>query len=371
MAHLGASLLAGLLLVFAAACGSSERIVYVDNLAEAEALAAAAQPIGRSASPRVHADGVHEMATEITIGGAADTHTDAPYTPIASSHGPLVHGGAAPHPTATVTLAHERPGAAPAGQAAGSATLARPAPAAVPPTPATRAAAAATPAAAAWAIAPPRSVDTRARAEPAPAASPTAPTHLSLGASLEGPVPTPGPRVLLAADADDELAVVAGPVASVAGQMLTVQTRGGPKQVRLSTQTRVEGEERGSLADLRPGQFVGAVQAPGGPARLVRLYNPGPSTPRAGVVPMLGAEQGQVTAFGSIVSLQPGGMVVHTGGQTTAVRLPADVEVLRPAPATTASIGVNAQVIASGVPSSDGALLATGLRVTGEGPLAR
>ena len=162
-----------------------------------------------------------------------------------------------------------------------------------------------------------------------------------------------------------------GRIESILGRVVTVQTPGGPARVLLAENTRMERDALGSAADLKPGQFVGALQTPGGPASSIRLYATGPSMPRAGIVPVVGSRLGQVTAFGSVVTLQFGGLLLNTGGETRTVTLPAGVEILKPAPADATALGVGTSIIANGTLGSDGVLSAAAVRITGAAPPAR
>jgi hypothetical protein len=173
-------------------------------------------------------------------------------------------------------------------------------------------------------------------------------------------------RAAEAVDHDDEQATVTGRIESIAGPVLKVKTTTGVEQVRLAGGARVERDAIGSPNDLKPGQFVGVIHAPSGPASSIRLYTTGPSMPRPGIVPMVGSRVGQVTTFGSIVKLQFGGLLLNTGGETTSVTLPSNVEILKPAPSGSSELAVGAQVMATGPVASDSTLVATAVRVTGE-----
>lgn len=330
-------LLAALLIV--GAC--SEKIVYVDGDEQGSGY----QMVAEAGSPRVHADGQHTPADAVAISGADDRADDL-YLPFAIGGDPRVHDGSRPRVVPSVTLAHERE----AGESGHDSAVI-----AVPTAPVVATISARGPG---------------APGHPQATASPTPHAQLSLGAGLGTPVPSPGPRVGLS-PGDDELATVAGPVESVADRTIVVRTPAGSKRVQVREQARIEGEGRGVAADLKPGLFVGAILTPGGPTSTVRVYTPGPSMPQAGVVPMVGAQLGKLTAFGSIVTLRSGAMVLNTGGETTSVPLPGTVEVLLPVPASASNLAVGTHVLASGVMMADGTLAASALRVTSEGPLAR
>ena len=115
----------------------------------------------------------------------------------------------------------------------------------------------------------------------------------------------------------------------------------------------------------RPGQFVGIVHLPSGPADAIRLYATSPSMPRPGIAPVVGSRTGQVTTFGTIVTLEFGGLLLNTGSQTTTVTLPAGVPILRPTSQGSSDLAVGTQVVATGPIDDDGSLVATAVRVTG------
>jgi hypothetical protein len=171
-------------------------------------------------------------------------------------------------------------------------------------------------------------------------------------------------------DIDDDKntaqATIAGRIESIAGPMLKVQTQAGAQDVRLADRARVERDALGSVADLKPGQFVGVVHAPGGPADTVRLYVTSPSMPRPGVAPIVGSRSGQVATFGSVVKLELGGVVLNTGSQTTTLTLPSGVPILRPTSQGSPDLAVGTQVIATGPVEADGSVVATAVRITGE-----
>jgi hypothetical protein len=318
------------------ACGSKEEILYSDQDEHEEAGHGAYTPIGRSTSPRVHKDGAHHPADDVAVGSG---HTAA-YTPIAGSDSLLVHTDGKPRSVPNALLAHEKAGM---GSSA-------PYPVSTPRV--TTSGAAARPGG-------------LAQAAPSPTAAPRLNLGTGLGASASAPKPGSIP-VLMQDDGSDELATVAGRVESIIGTDITVKSPAGLARVRLAERARVDRDALGTATDLKPGQFVGAVQQLGGPATSVRLYATGPSTPRAGIVPMIGSRNGQVTTFGSVVTLQFGGLLLNTGGATTTVTLPAGVEILKPAPADASALAVGAQVIATGTMSTENILMATAVRITGE-----
>jgi hypothetical protein len=174
-------------------------------------------------------------------------------------------------------------------------------------------------------------------------------------------------------DVDDHRsqATIAGKVESIDGSMLKVQTPAGPQTVTLAPNVRVERDAVGNPADLKPGQFVGVVHLPMGPADSVRLYSTGPSMPAPGIAPVVGSRSGQVTTFGSVVGLQFGGLLLNTGSQTTSVTLPNNVPILRSAPQDGSALAAGAQVLATGPVGEDGTVMATAVRVTSSTSAAR
>jgi hypothetical protein len=196
------------------------------------------------------------------------------------------------------------------------------------------------------------------------------PARYSLGTNLGTPMPVAGPSLSLRVSGD-ESEVVSGPIERVNGSIFMVKTATGSRRVQLPEQARLEREGRGRVEDLRPGEVVGAVQAPGGPATTIRLYSKGPGMPRPGIVPMLGAQLGQVTTFGTVIALQSGGLLVNTGGASMPILLSGGVEVLKPVQAAARDLTVGATVTATGLPGPDGVLVASSVRLTSEGALAR
>jgi hypothetical protein len=172
-------------------------------------------------------------------------------------------------------------------------------------------------------------------------------------------------------DEDASQATITGKVESIVGSTMKIQTQTGSEKVRLADRMRVERDALGTAADLKPGQFVGVVHLPNGPADSVRLYATGPTMPRPGIAPLLGSRSGQVTTFGSIVRLEFGGLLLNTGSQTTTVTLPNGVLILRAAPQSSSDLSAGTQVIATGPIGKDGSVLATAVRVTGEARAAR
>ena len=314
------------------ACGSKEEIVYIDH---DESGHGAYTHIGRSASPRVHPDASHHPADDVEVGSGHP----AAYVPVARAGSGLVHTDGAHAVSPPVYLAHE--------VKAGLGTN-TPYPVSTPSVAASKPAA-------------------RPGNAPQAAPSPTAAARLNLGTGLcaSAAARKPEGALTLTQDGDeDDVATVGGRVESIIGQEVTVKTASGNARVRLAPRARFDRDALGTATDLKPGQFVGAVQTLGGPASSVRLYVTGPSTPRPGVVPLIGSRTGQVTTFGSVVTLQFGGLLLNTGGATTTVTLPAGVEILKPAPADASALAVGAQIIATGTMSSDNVLTATAVRIT-------
>lgn len=296
--------LAGLLLL--SACGTSDGIVTViDDDEQTEERAGAYTPGNSSALALDHADGQHDALGAVEIG--------------------------------------------PGGAAAGSTAVTSPSPATSTPS-----------------VKPGTGAGTAPRA----AASPTTPPRLNLGAALGASASgaAPASDMLMMDGQDEELGTVNGKIEGAVGSTLTVRTETGQARVHLENGARIERDTSGSAADLKPGQFIGVLQLPGGPAMSIRLYNTGASMPPAGIIPMIGSRVGQVTTFGTIVGLQFGGLQLNAGSQTISVTLPNTVEIMKPAPATAADLGAGAQIIASGPLAADGTVNATAVRVTAAPP---
>jgi len=91
---------------------------------------------------------------------------------------------------------------------------------------------------------------------------------------------------------------VVGTIAAVDGPTLVIKTRQGEVKVNITSDVTVFGVERRTLADIKPGQFlgVGAVPQPDGSQKAVRvqIFPPGES-PNPGFRPWEGAPQGTMT----------------------------------------------------------------------------
>jgi hypothetical protein len=361
--------LLGVVALVSAGCTSREEVVYVDDASEhAENGAAAYTPFARSTDSLVHRDGAHEAAPSVQIGPAHSDGDAPPYTPFAGSHEPLVHAGDDPHVVATVALAYERGASAEHGESAsassesshGSTEASKPAAASA-------AAALSNQGAPAVAGAPAGPSSGNPANGARPAASPTPPARLALGPGLGATPGTPTPKMTMDVGDDDDhrnQATIAGKIESISGSTLKVQTQAGPQTLKLAPNVRVDRDAVGGPADLKPGQFVGVVHLPMGPADSIRLYATGPTMPAPGIGPLVGSRSGQVTTFGSVVGLQFGGLLLNTGSQTTTVALPNNVPILRSAPQDASALAAGAQVLATGPVGEDGMLTATAVRVT-------
>ena len=346
------SLLAAVLLV--TACGSKTEIVYVDTRDHDEPGHGAYTPFSRSTSQRVHVDGHHEPPEELAIGPAAHGGSEEPYAPLARAHHPQVHPDGKHRVAPSIAIGDEPKPATADSFAAPASPNYHPALA----TPTVRASAGSAPANKAAAGKPQVAAQV--------AASPTPSERVTRGSAAgEMAGPPIAPTAVALTDDDDELTTISGRVAGTSGRTLAVETADGKIRVELSDRVRIDFDALGSAADLRPGQFVGIQHLPSGPATSVRLYPIGPSMPRPGVVPLVDSRAGHVTTFGSIVTLQFGGLLLNTGGETTTVTLPGTVEILKPASASSADLVVGHQIIATGPAKSDGTIVATGVRVTG------
>lgn len=91
---------------------------------------------------------------------------------------------------------------------------------------------------------------------------------------------------------------VVGTIEAVDGPALTVKTRQGEVKVNVTSDVTVFGVERRTVADIKPGLFlgVGAVPQPDGSQKAVRvqIFPPGES-PNPGFRPWEGAPQGTMT----------------------------------------------------------------------------
>jgi len=345
-------------------CGAKEQVVYVDPVRPG-----GYAPISRSTDPRVHTDGHHGPAADVQVGPAPAEGSTSSYTPFAQGGGQLVHVGAASHVVApAVAIAGERTQAGGSHSTAASSDshVAPVAPSAhsVPASATSHGTAASASSHGVAASAPMTGAANAVR----PAASPTSAARLALGPGLGATAGTPTPSGVLTMEEekDEGQASIVGKIESIAGPLLKIQTPSGSQGILLAERACVEREALGSTADLKPGQFVGILHLPSGPADAIRLYATNPSMPRPGIAPMVGSRSGLVTTFGSIVKLELGGLLLNTGSQTTMVTLPSGVPILRPAPQGPSELAVGTQVVASGPIDPDGSLVATAVRVTGE-----
>jgi hypothetical protein len=91
---------------------------------------------------------------------------------------------------------------------------------------------------------------------------------------------------------------VVGTIEGVDGPTLVIKTRQGEVKVNITSDITVFGVERRTLADIKPGQFlgVGALPLPDGSQKAVRvqIFTPGES-PNPGFRPWAGAPQGTMT----------------------------------------------------------------------------
>ncbi|MCC7368936.1 MAG: hypothetical protein IT306_10965 [Chloroflexi bacterium] len=360
-----------------------EEIVYIDPR---ESGHGGYTPFERSTSPRVHPDSHYTPADDVQIGG--DLHAPAEYVPVAQQGSQWVHTDGENRAVAQFPLEYERMtgiGASAGFQVTGGGHGA-----------AAGAPGAAAPALAAAAAKP----DAPAIAGPKPPA-PGAGPLLQQGGPMIGPAtpaakpgsgaaaPTPAPRLSLGTglgatagpnarqsanalaltddDKDPDTATISGKVEGIVGPVVTVRTATGTANFKLADRARTDRDAVGSPTDLKPGQFVGIVQTPGGPATTIRLYATGPTMPRPGMAPIVGSRTGQITTFGSVVTLQFGGLLLNTGSETTTITVPAGVEILKAVPSDASAVTVGANIIATGVVGPDNTLQATSVRVVSGG----
>lgn len=91
---------------------------------------------------------------------------------------------------------------------------------------------------------------------------------------------------------------VVGTIVAVDGPTLVIKTRQGEVKVNITSDVTVFGVERRTLADIKPGQFlgVGAVPQPDGSQKAVRVQIfPPDESPNPGFRPWEGAPQGTMT----------------------------------------------------------------------------
>jgi hypothetical protein len=113
-----------------------------------------------------------------------------------------------------------------------------------------------------------------------------------VGAALALAIAIPAPAQ------QPEVQRVVGTIAAVEGPALTVTTRQGDVKINLTGDVTVFGVERRTVADIKPGLFVGvgAMPLPDGSQKAVRvqIFPPGES-PNPGFRPWEGAPQGTMT----------------------------------------------------------------------------
>jgi hypothetical protein len=349
-------------MLLAAAC-AKEEIVYIDPREDEDASHGGYRPFAKSKHGLVHPDGHHEPPEEaIEIGPPPDPDHTTPYAPFAATGGPLVHNAAEGHVVSTVRLAHEGPAPATVAKAGPTST-----PTLVPSNASRAVASSGGPAAPA-----------KPSGAPAtglqPAASPTAVARIEHPAGSEpaakpatskpeSPKPSTSNVPSMDVDDKDDIDTIMGKIEAVVGPTLTLETAEGKAKMTLKDNAKVERDARGSVADLKPGQYVGVLQMPNGPATLIRLYATGPSMPRPGTVPVAGSRLGEIMTFGTIVTLQFGGLLLNASSQTVTIGLPNGIEVLKPAPSAPSDLAVGGNVIATGPVSDDGTLSAMAVRL--------
>ena len=101
-----------------------------------------------------------------------------------------------------------------------------------------------------------------------------------------------------AARAQQQTQRVVGTVEAVEALTLVIKTRQGEVKVGITSDVAVFGVERRTVADIKPGQFlgVGAIPLPDGSQKAIRvlIFPPG-ENPNPGVRPWEGAPQGTMT----------------------------------------------------------------------------
>ena len=108
---------------------------------------------------------------------------------------------------------------------------------------------------------------------------------LALSAAMAVSQPAPTQRVV-------------GSIAGVDGRTLTVKTKDGDVKVNVTDDVTVFGVVKQTLADIKPGQFlgVGAIPQPDGSQKAVRInIFPQGQSPNPGFRPWEGAPQGTMT----------------------------------------------------------------------------
>ncbi len=163
-------------------------------------------------------------------------------------------------------------------------------------------------------------------------------------------------------------ATVGGTVDGLAGHTLTVSTSNGARQVQIADDARIEQEGRGSTADLQPGLSVGVTSRADGTAVSIRIFPGALGTPRPGQFPLTGANQGNLMTNSVIQSFDGATLTVSAGSNRYQIRVPPEVEVLKPVPATLADLQAGKRVLAVGMPGPDGSLVATSINIVGTGP---
>jgi hypothetical protein len=159
-------------------------------------------------------------------------------------------------------------------------------------------------------------------------------------------------------------AVVRGYVASFTANTITVKTATGPVVVGYNAKTRFSGEDRGSLADIQPGKFLGIANIPGASsskAQEVTVFDeslrgrgegdrpyvaPGGSHTRMTNGTVAPAQSSRMTN-GTVGSMQNGDtktIVVNYKGGNRKIVVTKDTPIVRQSPGTVKLLATNASI---------------------------
>ena len=163
-----------------------------------------------------------------------------------------------------------------------------------------------------------------------------------------------------------DLEVASGTVVELAPSLMTVETNAGPVVVVMDDNTTYEREDRVSLADVLPGDFVGVT------ARLLgdrlsgvalHVFSAIQTNVRQGQSPMSGPNAGNLMTNAIVTSVGDGQITLRFGDQDVTIDTPSGIQVTRPLPGTAADVREGVRVTAAGTREGDGTLRAAAVYV--------
>jgi hypothetical protein len=175
------------------------------------------------------------------------------------------------------------------------------------------------------------------------------------------------------ARAQGEVRIVSGPIVELTDEEAILSTPAGPITVRFSENTRYEREGRGTLADIRPNQYVAITGRPTGDgqvAQQIRVFAIAQATvpPRLNA-PMGGPAVGSLMTNATVERVDGNRVTVRVAGQTLTVETSPDTEFVRPEPATANDMAPGRRLAVIGVMGGDGVVQAAHVNIVGDPPV--